>query len=127
MFEQDYIMRLIKEFVRVLLKLIFQIEAKEPTEQLMQEQEVRVLSEELLDRIDRGEINEAENLLYDLIEEEQEKALEVALLFYSYLNDKTDDFLESNGFSRMEIKQGVEGLADRYGLGSVVPAFLMDV
>lgn len=127
MFEQDYIMRLIKEFVRVLCKLLFQIDTKEPTEQLLQEEEVRRFSEELLDMIDRGEINDAENLLYEMLEEEQEKALEVALLFYSYLNDKPDEFLEGNGFSRIEVKQGVERLADRYGLGSVVSAFLMDM
>ena len=49
--------------------------------------------------VDAGEINEAENRLYDLISATDMNSLEVAILFYSYLNDKTDDFLEANDFT----------------------------
>lgn len=48
--------------------------------------------ENLIDMVDAGEINEAENRLYDLISATDMNSLEVAILFYSYLNDKTDDF-----------------------------------
>ena len=52
--------------------------------------------------------------------------LEIALLFYSYLNDKTDDFLEANDFSREEIKSGLENVADSFGLSSIAKMFLTD-
>ena len=44
--------------------------------------------------------NEAENRLYDLISDMDMGSLEIALLFYSYLNDKADEFLEENNFCR---------------------------
>lgn len=126
MFEQDYVMRLIKEMVRAVLKLLFKIDAESPTVELLENEEQKETLENLLDMVDDGKINEAENILYDLTSNTDMSSLEVALLFYSYLNDKTDDFLEGNNFSREEIKLGMENLADRFGLSSIARMFLAD-
>lgn len=126
MFEQDYIMRLIKEMVRMILKLLFQIDTDTPTEELLSEAEQRETLEELLELVDRGKINEAENRVYELTSDGNAENLEVALLFYSYLNDKPDDFLEENDFSRKEIKEGLEDIVSGYGLGSLADMFLED-
>ena len=67
MFEQDYIMRLIKEMVRTLLKLLFHIDTDSQTEELLKEREEKETLNALLELVDGGEINEAENRLYDLI------------------------------------------------------------
>ena len=53
--------------------------------------------------------------------------LEVALLFYSYLNDKDDEFLQKHGFCRDEIKLGVKELASRYGLRGMAEIFLSEI
>ena len=126
MFEQDYIMRLIKEMVRAILKLLFNIDTESPTVELLENREEKETLENLLDIIDNGKINEAENSLYDLTSDADMNSLEIALLFYSYLNDKTDDFLEENDFSRDEIKLGLENVADRFGLSSIAKMFLTD-
>ena len=126
MFEQDYVMRLIKEMVRAILKLLFHVDTESPTVELLENKEEKETLENLLGLIDDGKINEAENRLYDLISDTDVDNLEIALLFYSYLNDKTDDFLEANGFSREEIKLGLENIADRFGLSSIVKMFLTD-
>lgn len=126
MFEQDYIMRLIKEMVRMILKLLFQIDTDTPTAELLSEAEQRETLEELLELVDRGKINEAENRVYELTSDGNAENLEVALLFYSYLNDKTDDFLEENDFCRKEIKEGLEDIVSGYGLGSLADMFLED-
>ena len=104
MFEQDYVMKLIKEMVRAILKLLFNIDTESPTVELLENKEEQETLENLLDMVDAGEINEAENRLYDLTSNTDVNSLEIALLFYSYLNDKTDDFLEVNNFSRDEKK-----------------------
>ena len=127
MFEQDYVMRLIKEMVRAILKLLFNIDTDSPTTELLENKEERETLENLLDMVDAGKINEAENKLYDLISATDINSLEVALLFYSYLNDKADDFLEENDFSRDEIKLGIENVADRFGLSSIAQMFLTDL
>ena len=126
MFEQDYVMRLIKEMVRAILKLLFNIDTESPTVELLENKEEKETLENLLDMVDAGEINEAENRLYNLISVTDINSLEVALLFYSYLNDKTDDFLEANDFSRDEIKLGMENVAENFGLSSIAKMFLTD-
>ena len=126
MFEQDYVMRLIKEMVRAILKLLFNIDTESPTIELLENKEEKETLENLIDMVDAGKINEAENRLYDLISATDMNSLEVAILFYSYLNDKTDDFLEANDFSRDEIKLGMENVADNFGLNSIAKMFLTD-
>lgn len=127
MFEQDYVMRLIKEMVRAILKLLFNIDTESPTVDLLENREEKEALENLLDMVDAGKINEAENKLFDLTGDVTVNDLKIALLFYSYLNDKTDDFLETNDFSRDEIKSGLENVADRFGLNSIAKMFLEDL
>jgi len=126
LFEQDYVMRLIKEMVRAILKLLFNIDTELPTVELLENKEEKETLKNLFDMIDDGKINEAENRLYDLTSDTDMNSLEIALLFYSYLNDKTDDFLEENDFSRDEIKLGLENVTDSFGLSSIAKMFLKD-
>lgn len=126
MIEQDYVMRLIKEMIRAILKLLFNIDMESPTADLVENDEEKATLEHLMDMVDAGDINEAENSLYDLLWDGDQQALEIALLFYSYLNDKTDEFLENHDFSREEIKMGLESVTDQYGLSSIAQVFLKD-
>lgn len=126
MFEQDYVMRLIKEMVRAILKLLFNIETESPTAELLENKEEKELLENLLDMVDDGNIIEAENRLYGLINNNI-RSLEIALLFYSYLNDKSDAFLDENGFSREEINLGIKQVMDKFDLGSMARIFLSDL
>ena len=123
MYEQDYIMRLIQEMVRAVLKLIFHIDTESPAGKLLEDSEEKAVLDTLLDLADEGKINEAENTVFEITENMDYKNLEVALLFYSYLNEKSDDFLEENDFSRDEIREGLQEIVSRYGLGSIVDMF----
>lgn len=124
MFEQDYVMRLIKEMVRAILKLLFNIDTVSPSAELLKDSEEEKTLNELLDMVDDGFINEAENRIYEIIEEGEKIDLEVALLFYSYLNDKTDKFLEEHNYSRNEIKTGLKDITARYGVNNFAEMFL---
>ena len=127
MFEQDYIMRLIKELVRTLLKLLFHIDMESPTDELLENMEEKYVLENLLELVDAGKINEAENQLIEMLSGGDRNKLEMALLFYAYLNEKTDEFLQENHFSRKEIKEGIESAAARYGITNVSEIFLEDM
>ena len=113
-------MRLIKEMVRAILKLLFQIDTDSPTEDLLEEKEEKEAFHALVELIDDGKINEAENQLYELMEDEEANersaSLKTALLFYSYLNQKSDDFLKEHDYSRQEIREGLNQIISRYGL-----------
>jgi hypothetical protein len=123
-FEQDYIMRLIKEMVRAMLKLLFNIDTDSPTSELLEDSEEKTTLDTLLHMVDDGKVNEAENEIYEMTENLDQNYLEVVLLFYSYLNDKSDEFLEGNNFSRDEVKEGLETIVSRYGLNSIASMFL---
>ena len=124
MFERDYIMRLIKEMVRAILKLLFHIDTEAPTAEILQDAQEQKMLETLLDLVDDGKINEAENRLYVLIEDGTRNHLGSAVLFYSYLNDKSNEFLEEHDFSREEVLQGLRDVASKYGLEAMAELFL---
>lgn len=127
MFEQDYIIRLIKEMIRAILKLFFNIDTDNPIEDLLKDNEIQNTLESLLDMVDDGNINEVENQIYDMTSDNSMANLKVALLFYSYLNDKDDEFLQKYDFCRDEIKTGVKELASRYGLMGLADVFLLEI
>ena len=124
MCEQDYVMRIIKELVRAILKLLFNIDTDSPSTELLEDEKEQQKLDALLDMVDAGSINEAENIIYEITENGDKVNLEIALLFYSYLNDKSDDFLEEHNFSRDEIKSGLKDISSRYGVGSFTEMFL---
>lgn len=122
MFEQDYIMRLIKEMVRTILKLTFNIEEESPPAELLENKEDKRLLEELLSMVDAGDIVGAEKRLHSLTD--SDSSLMVELLFYSYLNDKEDMFLDANGFDREQIRSKLSQTMDRYGLSGIAGLFV---
>lgn len=126
MFEEDYIIRTIKEMVRTILKLLFHIDAKTPKSDILENEVEKKRLEKLIDMVNHGQINEAENELYDFLDGKDKKQLKLALLFYSHLNDKTDEFLEENQFSREEIKLGIGNVTRQFGLGSITEMFFTE-
>lgn len=64
----------------------------------------------------RGEINQAENLLFEELDAGDMEYLEMALAFYLYLNEFDDGFLYTGNYSREEIAEGIRAAAARFGI-----------
>lgn len=124
MFEEDYIIRQIREMVRMLLKLLFQLDQEEDSEELLRGTKENEVLRELLEMVDDGRINEAENRVYELCEDGEMANLKVMLLFYDYLNGKSDEYLEECEFSREELKEDMRDLLAGFGLSDMAEAFL---
>lgn len=124
MFEEDYIMRQIREMVRMLLKLLFQLDQEEDSEELLRGTKENEVLRELLEMVDDGRINEAENRVYELCEDGEMANLKVMLLFYDYLNGKSDEYLEECEFSREELKEDMRDLLAGFGLSDMAETFL---
>ena len=77
MFEQDYIMRLIKEMIRAILKLLFHIDSEVSTDLL--ENEEKTALETLLNMADAGCINEAENQIFEIVDAGDKDSLKMVL------------------------------------------------
>ncbi len=124
MYEQDYIMRMIKETVRTMLKLLFNIDTESPSAELLEDTADQQTLNQVLHMVDAGSINEAENKIYEITEDGQKTDLKIALLFYSYLNEQSDEFLEEHNYSRDEIRSGLKDAAARYGIDEFTEMFL---
>lgn len=129
MVEKDYIMRIIHEMVRTVLKLIFHIEEEKEEELAFLEGELGDFYQRLCLLADEGKINQAENMLYEKLESEEMELgdlenLRLALTFYDYLNRKDNDFLDSHDFSREEVGEGIKAVMKRYGYGGLAKTLL---
>ena len=116
-------MRLISEAVRAILRWGFGLEDRESVPPVLKEDpEALALLEQLCSMAERGEIGAAEDLLFAATETRDRRFLQAAILFYSRINDLDDAFLETCGFPREEIAQGLRAITLRYGVGAFTDA-----
>ena len=124
--DKDYIMRIVHEWIRTLIKLIFNKDIDKDDEEPVS-LEVIEQYKKLLSMIDDGEINEAENILIDGLKEGDRAYFEMALLFYEKLSGKTDEFLAEHDYSREEVVDDLKYVVNFYGYGSLLDAFTEDL
>ena len=119
--EKDYIMRMIKEMVRILFSLIYG--KKYVSVELEKENKYEVSGKNLksfLDMIDSGQINEAENILLDNIDYANNDEVMAAALFYQYLNEKDSEFLINNNYTKEEVLSGFKQLLVQSGYNNLL-------
>ena len=119
--EKDYIMRMIKEMVRVLFSLAFG--KKYVSVELEKENKYEVSGKNLknfLDMIDLGQINEAENILLDSIDYTNKNEVMTVALFYQYLSEKDSKFLENNNYTKEEVLSGFKQLLMKSGYSDLL-------
>lgn len=119
--EKDYIMRMIKEMVRVLFSLV--LGKKYVSVELEKENKYKVSGKNLknfLDMIDLGQINEAENILLDSIDYTNKNEVMAVALFYQYLSEKDSKFLENNNYTKEEVLSGFKQLLVKSGYSDLL-------
>mgnify|MGYP006935736051 FL=1 len=119
--EKDYIMRMIKEMVRILFSLIYG--KKYVSVELEKENKYEVSGENLksfLDMIDSGQINEAENILLDNIDYANNDEVMAAAFFYQYLSEKDSVFLINNNYTKEEVLSGFKQLLMKSGYSDLL-------
>ena len=119
--EKDYIMRMIKEMVRVLFSLAFG--KKYVSVKLEKENKYEISGKNLknfLNMIDLGQINEAENILLDSIDYTNKNEVMAVALFYQYLSEKDNQFLENNNYTKEEVLSGFKQLLMKSGYSDLL-------
>ena len=119
--EKDYIMRMIKEMVRELFSLAFG--KKYVSVELEKENKYEVSGKNLknfLNMIDLGQINEAENILLDSIDYTNKNEVMAVALFYQYLSEKDNQFLENNNYTKEEVLSGFKQLLMKSGYSDLL-------
>ena len=117
MCNNDYIMRMIEEMSAFLAYVVFHKDAA--TIEIFDEQgnlsASGLLQLKLLTLIGEGRINEAENLLFEQVTAQPDRAhLQAAHAFYAQLDSLSDAALTAANFSRAEIDQGRADLKKLY-------------
>ena len=123
MITEDYILRMIRDMVRMISHL-----AGVPTDPLTAPQllitspagKLPPLLEQLCQLADRGEINEAENRLFEELDFADKSQLSTALAFYQHINSFSEEHLTAADYSREEIAEGLKDCAERFGLDSAL-------
>ena len=114
--EKDYLMRMIKEMVSVLFSLM--LGKKYTSVELENEDKFQVSGRPLKDfkaMIDRGQINEAENILLDEMDYTNQDDVITAALFYQYLSEKEESFLQEHQYSKEEVLFEAKDLLEKSG------------
>ena len=108
-YEQDYILRVIRDSIRMIAKLVL---GKNTVTYEWKAEGVSPSSDDFCGRLlamaDKGQINEAENLLYETLDTSSLTDIETALIFYQHLAEYSVSFLEKHDYSPEEIKLGLE-------------------
>ena len=110
MFQQDWILRQIEMIGVILARLLF---GKDKPDYEIVEKEKLSDSDQLYIELIR---NEAENRLYEELDPARLPMLELALAFYSRLNQFDDAYLEAHNYSRQEIEEGLHAATKLFGI-----------
>lgn len=116
-------MRQIQQILKVLVKVLFNIDSETISSSLIQDRETKETADDLLRKTDSGNVNEAEKEISELIKNRTMDNLLIGFVFYSYLNEKDDDYPEINNFSRDEVEKGIKHLLSEYGLETMADIF----
>lgn len=114
-------MRIIKEIIRTLLSLLFgkqYVSVELPEENSYEVSGMKL--EEFYSMIDDGRINEAENIILTKIDYRKKEEIAAAILFYEYIGEKEEAFLQQNHYSREEVLDGLKRLAQKAGYSDLV-------
>ena len=116
-YEQDWLCKQIDMLVRFVAKVVFGKDTGESTRLVEESTEgTDLLYRDIKELLLKGEICQAENLLFDNLDVNNKSNLALAVDFYRRLNELTDEELENHFFSRMEIRDGLKTVMGMYGL-----------
>ena len=120
--QQDWLMRQIEMMIAAIIQLLSEKAGKEYSlkDELKQERFTE-LKQKLTDLLNEGQLGEAENLLFYELEDGDESILAIAIDFYQKANTLSDKELDEQGFTRSELLEGLNDVAERYGL--FIPGF----
>ena len=116
--QDDYAARTISELVRTIARLFLKKDHVDYTLPISEafDTPIDACYRRLTAMAEAGDVNQAENELFEDVDTEDKTYLEMALTFYMYLNEFDDDFLYTNNYSREEIVEGINSICARFGI-----------
>ena len=125
--QQDVVLRQIRDMERLLAQLLLRKDFSEieETAESLDKRDGRIpesgntFLDTLVRMADQGDVCAAEDLLLENIPAGDESYLELALIFYLHVSEMEDELLENSNYSKEEIPDGLEMLAEAYGVSGI--------
>ena len=118
-YQEDWLMRQIEAMVSAIISVIFHKSPK--SEDIGVETKISDTvdpgrRDTIIAFLQKGEICEAENWLYENMNADDISWLNTVVYFYSEINKLSDEYLAAHDFSREEIEAGLSEVCGLYGL-----------
>ncbi|WP_297958496.1 DUF6483 family protein [uncultured Ruminococcus sp.] len=114
MFEQDYIMRQIKEITAIIAKVVFGAKVEQSFYMLQEAERQKAYA--LIEQMRNGEPLEAVRELDELSENNTKENLMIGLEFYAQLSDTDEEFLNENGYSLVRARDDFRRFTEKFGM-----------
>ncbi len=114
MFEQDYIMRQIKEITAIMAKIMFGVNDRKSFYMLQEVERQKVHA--LITQVKNGEPKEAVLELDRLTDNNTKENLMIGLEFYAQLSDLDEEYFIKNGYSFGKVRDDFQRFAKKFGM-----------
>ena len=124
MYEQDYIMRQIKEITAVMAKVLLDAKVDQSFAMLQEVNNQKAYT--LIEKLRNGEIKEAVEEVDRLTDNNTKENLVIGLAFYDELSDISDAALIAAGYSLVKAREAFERFAEKYGMQQMTNLYFGD-
>ena len=124
MFEQDYIMRQIKEITAVMAKVLFGAKTDQSFYMLQEVERQKAFA--LIEKMHNGEVQDAVNDVNKLADTQTKENLMIGLEFYANLSDMDDIFFAENGYSLVKARKDFRRFAEKFGMQQMTNLYFGD-
>ena len=114
MFEQDYIMRQIKEMTAIIAKIMFGVNDRKSFYMLQEVERQKVHA--LVTQVKNGEPKEAVLELDRLTDNNTKENMMIGLEFYAQLSDMDEEYFINSGYSFGNMRDDFENFAKKFGM-----------
>ena len=124
MFEQDYIMRQIKEITAVMAKVLFGAKTDQSFYMLQEVERQKAFA--LIEKMHNGEVQDAVDEVNKLADNNTKENLMIGLEFYADLSDMDEKFFAEKGYSLVKAREDFRSFAEKFGMQQMTNLYFGD-
>ena len=124
MFEQDYIMRQIKEITAVMAKVLFGAKTDQSFYMLQEVERQKAFA--LIEKMHNGEVQDAVDDVNKLADTQTKENLMIGLEFYANLSDMDENFFAEKGYSLVKARKDFRRFAEKFGMQQMTNLYFGD-
>lgn len=121
MFEQDYIMRQIKEITAVMAKVLFNAKVEDSFVMLQEAEKQHVFN--LVEMTRNGKLKEAVEEVDRLTDNNTKENLMIGLSFYNCLNDIPEYIFTENEYNSARLRKDFRKFVNKFGLSQMTDLY----